>query len=287
MKKKIISFFILLAILGISANAVYAQNVTTSTKEEQNNKTYTLDELLKDEKEQEEIKRLLEEAPKPVEEEKSQEGAKEVLTTAKDVTYTEPSDYGTTSYLKGIYIPGYDYYINESTSQNTTTNVTTTYFKIYKHDVMNNKNSLVYDATSENAHYIAYHVRDNILYILYITDYNMGEKWKTEHATSYVVGIDLKTEKVVMKQKFASPQDCGYFPSFAVDGEQRVYLPYKETGLKVFDKTGKLLYDQAPTEDKEGKYFNYIKGVSPNNKVLLSKKYHLGLYDQLLGNVLP
>ena len=54
-----------------------------------------------------------------------------------------------------------------------------------------------------------------------------------------------------MKQSFESPQDCGYFPSFAVDGEKRVYLVYKKRGIRIFDKNGKLLYDQKPFEDSE------------------------------------
>ena len=271
MKKRIISIFILLVILsattfGITTNLVFAQDSQndTATVGEPSNETCTLEELLKDEEEQEEIKRALEEAPKPTEEEETEEKA---TLAATDVTYTKPSY--SADYIYGTDMPGYDYYLEESTVGHSNTNTTTSYFKIYKHDVINNTNKLLYDATSDNAHYITEHVRDNIIYVLYLTDYNMYNDWGTEYPTCWVVGIDLNTEKQVMKQSFNCPQDDGYFPSFAVDGEQRVYIPYRDTGLKVFDKTGKLLYDHSPIADEEGKYFNFIKGVSPNNKALL------------------
>ena len=274
MKKRIISILIILTILSatifsLTTNIAFAQNAQntqneTATVNEPNNKTYSLEDLLKDKKEQEEIKRALEEAPKPTEENKTEEKA---TLTAKDVTYTKPSY--SADYIYGTDMPGYDYYLEESTVGNSQTNTTTSYFKIYKHDVINNTNKLLYDATSDNAHYITEHVRDNIIYVLYLTDYSMYNDWGTEYPTCWVVGIDLKTEKVVMKQSFECPQDDGYFPSFAVDGEQRVYIPYRDTGLKIFDKTGKLLYAHSPIEDEDGKYFNFIKGVSPNNKALL------------------
>ena len=285
MKKRIISFLILLTmlsttVLGTTSNVVMAktneneQTKTTVTKTDQlsnetatmnepSNKTYTLEELLNDEQEQNEIKRIIAESPKPAEENQLQEKA---VLSAKELTYTLP-EYNM-DYVYGTDMPGYDYYIKEETRGNSTTQKTSTYFKIYKHDVLNNTNKLIYDATSLNGHYITDHVRDNIIYVLYLKDYSMYNDWGTEYSTCWVVGVDLKTEKVVMNQSFACPQDDGYFPSFAVDGEQRVYIPYRDTGLKIFDKTGKLLYDHQPINDPDGKYFNYIKGVSPNNKIL-------------------
>ena len=296
MKKRIISFLILLTmlstiILGATSNVVMAKteemvqnssnktlattvsnnetvsinnlNNETATMNEPSNETYTLDELLNDQEEQKEIKRLIEETPKPTEENQLQEKA---VLSAKELTYTLP-EYNM-DYVYGTDMPGYDYYIKEETRGNSTTQETSTYFKIYKHDVLNNTNKLIYDATSLNGHYITDHVRDNIIYVLYLKDYSMYNDWGTEYSTCWVVGVDLKTEKVVMNQSFACPQDDGYFPSFAVDGEQRVYIPYRDTGLKIFDKTGKLLYDHQPINDPDGKYFNYIKGVSPNNQIL-------------------
>ena len=151
MKKRIISIFILLVILsattfGITTNLVFAQNSQntqseTATVGEPSNETCTLEELLKDKEEQEEIKRALEEAPKPTEEETEEKAT----LAATDVTYTKPSY--SADYIYGTDMPGYDYYLEESTVGNSNTNTTTSYFKIYKHDVINNTNKLLYDAT--------------------------------------------------------------------------------------------------------------------------------------------
>ena len=265
--KKVIANIVVVAIILMSTVKVNAvseiPNVDVGQQEE---KTYDLSELIKNEKEQEEIKKQAEITAQEIEEKNKLESdniQKAVLAT-QQVSYNK--QYGT--YIRGVTNPGYDYYLEEQTSQNTTTNKTTSYFKIKKHDVMNNTDKIIYDATNDNAYYIKYHVRDNIIYVLYITNYDMNNEWGTEYATSWVVGIDVKTEKVVMKQSFASPQDCGYFPSFAVDGEKRVYLVYKKRGVKIFDKNGKLLYDQKPFEDSTDKNFIYIKGISPNNKIM-------------------
>ena len=197
MKKRIISFLILLTmlstiVLGTTSNAVMAKtneieqtkttenssngqtieqknSKTTVTKTEQlsnetatmnepSNKTYTLEELLNDEQEQNEIKRIIEESPKPAEENQLQEKA---VLSAKELTYTLP-EYNM-DYVYGTDMPGYDYYIKEETRGNSTTQETSTYFKIYKHDVLNNTNKLIYDARSLNGQYIRGHVTDNII----------------------------------------------------------------------------------------------------------------------------
>ena len=147
MKKRIISFLILLAmlsttVLGTTSNVVMAktneneQTKTTVTKTEQlsnetatmnepSNKTYTLEELLNDEQEQNEIKRIIAKSPKPAEENQLQEKA---VLSAKELTYTLP-EYNM-DYVYGTDMPGYDYYIKEETRGNSTTQKTSTYFKI-------------------------------------------------------------------------------------------------------------------------------------------------------------
>ena len=198
MKKIIVNLLLVVAIILISTIKVNATEVITNINVGQEEKTYDLEELLKDEKEQEKIKEQAEKNAQEVEEKNKLESEniqKAVLAT-NDVSYK--NQYGT--YIKGITNPGYDYYLEEQTSQNTTTNKTTCYFKITKHDVMNNTDKTIYDATNDNAHYITYNVRDNIIYVLYITNYDMNNASGTEYSTSYVVGIDVKTEKVVMKQ---------------------------------------------------------------------------------------
>ncbi len=297
MKKRIISFLILLTmlstiILGATSNVVMAKteemvqnssnktlattvsnnetvsinnlNNETATMNEPSNETYTLDELLNDEQEQNELKQLFEKVSNPIEEEKEE---KAVLTTMQDITYKVPNEGGSSEYLQGIYIPGYDFFINTSTVTNTQTNETKSYFKIFKHDVINNTNKKIYDSTNDNpsVYEVTYRVRDDMLYILYVADYKTSVK---KYSTTKIIGINLVTEAIVMKQSFNIELDMSYIESFAVDGAQRVYLPYKGTGLKVFDKNGKVLYDFAPTDNQEGKYFNYIKGISPNDKIL-------------------
>lgn len=266
MKKIIVNLLLVVVIILISAIKVNAIDTITKINVEQEENVYNLEELVKDEKEQDKIKKQAEKNAQEIEEKNKLESEKiqKAVLATNDVLYK--NQYGT--YIKGVTNPGYDYYLEEQTSQNTTTNKTTCYFKITKHNVMNNTDKTIYDATNDNAHYITYHVRDNIIYVLYITNYDMNNSWGTEYSTSYIVGIDVKTEKVIMKQSFESPQDCGYFPSFAVDGEKRVYLVYKKRGIRIFDKNGKLLYDQKPFEDSEGKNFIYIKGISPNNKIM-------------------
>ena len=215
MKIRIISFLILLTmlskiILGATSNVVMAKteemvqnssnktlattvsnnetvsinnlNNETATMNEPSNETYTLDELLNDQEEQKEIKRLIEETPKPTEENQLQEKA---VLSAKELTYTLP-EYNM-DYVYGTDMPGYDYYIKEETHGNSTTQETSTYFKIYKNDVLNNTNKLIYDATSLNGHYITDHVRDNIIYVLYLKDYSMYNDWGTEYSTCWVV----------------------------------------------------------------------------------------------------
>lgn len=273
MKKIIVNLLLVVVIILISAIKVNAIDTITKINVEQEENVYNLEELVKDEKEQDKIKKQAEKNAQEIEEKNKLESEniqKAVLAT-NDVLYK--NQYGT--YIKGVTNPGYDYYLEEQTSQNTKTNKTTSYFKIKKHDVMNNTDKIIYDATNDNAHYITYHVRDNIIYVLYITNYDMNNSWGTEYSTSYIVGIDVKTEKVIMKQSFESPQDCGYFPSFAVDGEKRVYLVYKKRGIRIFDKNGKLLYDQKPFEDSEGKNFIYIKGISPNNKIMFFEAMYM------------
>lgn len=276
MKKRIISIFTLLVLFtastfGITTNIAIAQSKQdakssqneTATVDEVSNKTYTLEELLNDEEEQEEVKKYIEKVSKTEKKEEDKE-EKAVLTISSNVDYNRPSAGGSTSYIRGTSVFGKDFYMNTSTSHNPNTGVTKSYFRIYKHDVINNTNNLVYDASSENSYKVSTYVNNNILYVLYIKDYNKNTK---EYSTSNVVGIDLNTEQVVLKQTYDCILTSDFYASFAVDSEQRVYFVYDSDGIKVFDKNAKLVYHQEPS-GKDNGYFIYLKGVSPNDKIL-------------------
>lgn len=276
MKKRIISIFTLLVLFtastfGITTNIAIAQSKQdakssqneTATVDEVSNKTYTLEELLNDEEEQEEVKKYIEKVSKTEKKEEDKE-EKAVLTISSNVDYNRPSAGGSTSYIRGTSVFGKDFYMNTSTSHNPNTGVTKSYFRIYKHDVINNTNNLVYDASSENSYKVSTYVNNNILYVLYIKDYNTNTK---EYSTSNVVGIDLNTEQVVLKQTYDCILTSDFYASFAVDSEQRVYFVYDSDGIKVFDKNAKLVYHQEPS-GKDNGYFIYLKGVSPNDKIL-------------------
>ncbi len=276
MKKRIISIFTLLVLFtastfGITTNIAIAQSKQdakssqneTATVDEVSNKTYTLEELLNDEEEQEEVKKYIEKVSKTEKKEEDKE-EKAVLTISSNVDYNRPSAGGSTRYIRGTSVFGKDFYMNTSTSHNPNTGVTKSYFRIYKHDVINNTNNLVYDASSENSYKVSTYVNNNILYVLYIKDYNTNTK---EYSTSNVVGIDLNTEQVVLKQTYDCILTSDFYASFAVDSEQRVYFVYDSDGIKVFDKNAKLVYHQEPS-GKDNGYFIYLKGVSPNDKIL-------------------
>ena len=276
MKKRIISIFTLLVLFtastfGITTNIAIAQSKQdakssqneTAPVDEVSNKTYTLEELLNDEEEQEEVKKYIEKVSKTEKKEEDKE-EKAVLTISSNVDYNRPSAGGSTRYIRGTSVFGKDFYMNTSTSHNPNTGVTKSYFRIYKHDVINNTNNLVYDASSENSYKVSTYVNNNILYVLYIKDYNTNTK---EYSTSNVVGIDLNTEQVVLKQTYDCILTSDFYASFAVDSEQRVYFVYDSDGIKVFDKNAKLVYHQEPS-GKDNGYFIYLKGVSPNDKIL-------------------
>ena len=276
MKKRIISIFTLLVLFtastfGITTNIAIAQSKQdakssqneTATVDEVSNKTYTLEELLNDEEEQEEVKKYIEKVSKTEKKEEDKE-EKAVLTISSNVDYNRPSAGGSTSYIRGTSVFGKDFYNITSTSHNPNIGVTKSYFRIYKHDVINNTNNLVYDASSENSYKVSTYVNNNILYVLYIKDYNTNTK---EYSTSNVVGIDLNTEQVVLKQTYDCILTSDFYASFAVDSEQRVYFVYDSDGIKVFDKNAKLVYHQEPS-GKDNGYFIYLKGVSPNDKIL-------------------
>lgn len=266
MKKKVLYCILLFTFLSFGINYVYSASITTNkestnfdAKVEQKEESFLLEELLKDKKEQEIVeqmaaKRMADELIKPKTENKLS-----TLSVKDNIQYKAPVN---ATLLEGVEGNGYDWYVWYSSTN----------FTIYKHDVMRNINEEVYNTKNitgnENAHYITYHQRDNVLYILYVKNYDVNAKWGTEYSESWIVGIDLTTNKVVYNGGFECTQNCTYFPSFGVDGEQRFYFVYKNTGTKIFDKTGKLLYDHKPNEDPTGRYINYIKGISPNNKIM-------------------
>lgn len=263
MRKKIcyIVAMILVAMVILNLGTVYgaeSTNKTASVGIIDSNEDFLLEELIKNEEEQEQIRKNVNEIS--LEEIKEQEKIKEsTLSIKSNIDCKVPIN---STCLEGVVGNGCNWYVE-------TYNSTTSYFAIHKHDIMKNKNNEIFrSASSDNASYITYHLRDNILYILYIMNYDINAAWLTEYSTSYVIGIDINTDEIVYNGAFDTPQNCGYLPSFAVDGEQRFYFVYKSTGMRTFDKNGNLLYEHSPLESDDDKYLIYIKGVSPNNRAI-------------------
>ena len=189
------------------------------------------------------------------------------------IEYDDPYDIGTTDYIRGASYNGKNYYLNEYSVYHTTDDFSESYFKIYKHNTISNTNTLIYDATSENGHVLATNVNNNKLYVLYITDYSFSAGSSKEYDTCYIIGIDLKNDKLILKQKYNSKQMDIFYTSFTVDSQQRAYLVYDYDGLQVFDKNGKEIFNKKPTEDaKETGNFIFLKGVSPNDQILFFEK---------------
>lgn len=151
-------------------------------------------------------------------------------------------------------------------------------FKIYKHDIASNSNTLVYQFDrQEKESYIGYFYNHNTIYIMYIKDkepYIVQDK-------AYIVGVSLKTGEEVFKGEFDVPEvGNDEMQSFAVNSKGIVYITYKKTGIKVFSEDGHLIYDRTPIEDETGKNYIYIKGISPNDKALFIEEKHR-MYDNL------
>lgn len=254
MKKKIYYIVLIILILNIiSLGKTYAvENETAAIGIEQKQEKYYLEELLKDEDEQKEIQELI------TKDETTKEQKIENETFATDntktaINYTKPTY---SDCLDGVGGDRYTWYAERNG------------VVIYKHDIENNTNKEVYKANeTDKAEYITYHVKNDILYILYIKNYEYSASWD-RYTTSYVVGINTKTDAVVYNGAFNVPQTKTYYPSFAVDGEQRFYFVYKDNGVRTFDKNGKQLYDHEPLKDSTPPTIIYLKGVSPNNKAL-------------------
>ncbi len=265
-RKVYVGIIILLMMIVSSGNvnAEESNNEEVKIGLEDTSKVYSLEDLINDKEEQKIIEDSidLEEIQKE-EEQKNLQNSIQQFTLKDEIQYD--AKYNST-YVEGIDGKGFDWFIVDST------NSVNTHFSVYKHDIFKNTNTKVYDtkdySTEPNAHYVAYYVRDNMLYIMYVKNYNFQAAWGTEYMKTYVLGIDTTTSKLTYVNKFNVPQNCTYRPSFAVDGEQRFYFVYRETGVRVFDKNANQLYDHAPIDDETGKYKIFIKGVSPNNKIL-------------------
>lgn len=263
MKKKsfflIIMMFVLISVLGI--NSVYASennDKTANTEMEEGKETFLLEDLLNNKEEQNKTKSAASDTKlkELLEKDKQKEAT---LSTQTESSTNIPSS---NKVLDGVDGNGYIWNVKP---YNTSTKV---YFAVYKYDIMKKKNTEIYKSNeADSSHYVTYCLRDDIVYILYVNNYKTSNPWLTEYPTSHIVGINIKTNKVVYTGSFNTPQDCGYLPSFAVDGNQRFYFVYKSTGTRIFDKTGKLLFDHAPLDASTG-YINFFKGVSPNNKAL-------------------
>ena len=290
MKRKVINIIIMLIVLitlvEVKTNKVFAQNGETIENKisivkgkkqepdnlnEQNNSSnkentaYTLDELLNDKEEQTRIQKYREEILKK-EEENNNKSQKAVLATNGKIEYESPVD-GSASFVRGASYNGNEYFIDTSTRYITSKDETESYFEIYKHNIRNNENTMIYDARSENARVVTTNVNNNTLYVLYVTDYKFQEEKNTVHDTCYILGIDLKTDEIVLKQKYNFNLIIKFYTSFTVDSQQRVYFVYNSDGIKVFDKTGKEIYNKEPSGSNNG-LFIYLKSVSPNDKIL-------------------
>lgn len=279
MKKKIIGsvFIMFITLMVISSSKIYATNhINVDVETENNEKTYFLEDLLKDETEQNRIKEEISKIP--VEDLQKQEQIpvkSNIMGSSANNKVNEPIN---SKCLKGVAGDGYTWYVQDNTTGNSTDKSTNASFVIYKHDMEKNTNTQIYEtAKKDNAHYITYYFNSDILYILYVKNYDFYAKWGTEYAKSNIIGIHIKTNKVVYNKEFNTPQNCTYLPSFAVDNEQRFYFVYRSTGTRIFDKNAKLLYDHKPIENSE--YINFIKGVSPNSKALFFEvMYQRGEY---------
>lgn len=263
MKKKLYYIIFLISVITViieSGNIYGVENTNqiASTEFADCNEEFLLEELIKNKDEQEQIKKNI--SGISLEEIKKKEKINEsTLSIKSNIDCKVPTN---STCLEGVVGNGCNWYIE-------TYNSTNSYFAVHKHNIMQNKNKEIFrSATSDNASYITYHFKDNILYILYIKNYDISATWLTEYSTSYVIGINITTDEVVYNGSFDTPQNCGYFPSFAVDGAQRFYFVYKSTGIRTFDKDGNLLYEHSPVESDDDNYLIYIKGISPNNKAM-------------------
>lgn len=262
--KKIKKYGIFLLVISIAMNSlviVNAQNNAILGESLEERKSYYLEDLIKDEKEQNDVKKMFEESESPISKvvipaHWSLDG---VALSTGDTSVNAPFN---ATLLDNVDGENYLWYVTQLTSATSGEPV-----KIYRHNITTNANEEVFTSESNiSAKAITYYYNNNVLYVLYIKNYDFSAAWGYEYATSSVVGINIKTGKEVFNKDFDTPQDCKYLPSFAVDNNERFYFVYRSTGTRIFDKTGKLLYDHKPIEGSE--FINFIKGVSPNGKAL-------------------
>jgi len=258
--KKSALFILVISIMMSSLLNVKAQNMAIVGDNSSELKSYHLEDLIKEKEEQKRIKNAsqnieIPSLPFSVNPQMTLDG---VSRTSGDTSVNAPYNATLLERVDGNnylwYVTQYSYATANSP------------FTIYRHNISTNTNDEVYTSDSNIAtKVVTYYYNNDVVYVLYVKNYDTSKPWGYEYSTSSVVGVNIKTGKVVYNQDFATSQDLKYLPSFAVDNNQRFYFVYKSTGTKIFDKTGKLLYDHKPVE---GDYINFIKGVSPNGKAL-------------------
>lgn len=268
MKKKLCFFIIIFSILLTICSYSNANEYVNLF--EVSDELVPLNELINNQEEKEKLDEIHKEAEKKVKEENQKNNNTKAILSDSNITYTRP--YGAYM-MKEVEDDNYDWFYYSSISGND--EQTQSYFIIYKHDLFNNTNTVVYDSrgvdkTDTNNRYVTYYYNPtiNILFIDYIKDYTMKEKWGTEHTPTYVMGINIQTGNVVFRSSFDVPQTCEYQPSFAVDSEYRCYFVWNRTGIRIFKKSGEKIFELEAYEGTTNRDLIYIKGISPNNKIL-------------------
>jgi hypothetical protein len=289
----IISYILVLILLSTSVKA------TVEVENENIREATTLSELLNNEEKQKELNEAFEEnqieIPDNLQSEEEidnyikanlkEENSSELYestvnsyNTSKTSNYTDQdSSIDTSSGIKinGIYYQiltnfnvqtynsKYEYYELYTGTGKTVGNTTTWkyYFGILKRDVTTNKSEAICLKEDGDFNYVSYFARDNKLYILY-TKPEVSDK-------CYELVYDIQNEKEIETRTFSVMPGAEYHPSFVVDGNEITYIIYEKTGLKSFDKNGKLIYTKTPlTNDSNKDDIIYLKGISPNNQVL-------------------
>lgn len=137
-------------------------------------------------------------------------------------------------------------------------------FKIERYSIKERNEEILY--TSENDSLAkATYVRGDIIYVAYLAnnDGNGGtfdEVSVMKFDTTTLQATELGTYNAIIHGADA-------MPSFAVDSEERLYFVSDYTDVRVFEKTGKMIYSYEPdAEDEE--FEVVINGISPNDKAL-------------------